>query len=67
MDENKTDKTPAKMKWSTVATFANFVEARSKADAVKGKVKARPDGTFDVRVGTETKAAKAEQAQEQAS
>lgn len=56
MDRNKgdgVDKTPQKMKWTTVMTTDDFATARAKADAVKGKVKARPSGKFDVRVGTE--------------
>lgn len=49
------DKTPQKMKWTTLATFTDFTEARAKADAVKGKVKRRPNGKFEVRVGTEVR------------
>jgi hypothetical protein len=41
------------MKWVTVMTTDDFSTARAKADQVKGKVKARPSGKFDVRVGTE--------------
>ena len=66
MDRNSgdgVDKTPQKMKWTTAATFDNFAEARGKADAVKGKVKARPNGRFDVRVGQEVKAAKDQELQ----
>jgi predicted HicB family RNase H-like nuclease len=68
MDE-KVDKTPAKMKWTTCLTTDDFTTARAKADAVKGKVRKRPNGKFDVRVGTEVRAAKAAEAarEEQAS
>ena len=50
-----TDKTPQKMHWVTVFSTTSFTEARAKADAVKGKVRARPSGKFDVRVGTEVR------------
>jgi hypothetical protein len=61
MDEDKVNKTPQKMKWTTVMTTADFHEARAKADAVQGKVKRRPSGKFEVRVGSEVKATKNEQ------
>jgi predicted HicB family RNase H-like nuclease len=51
--EKQPDKTVQKMKWVTVMTTDDFSTARAKADQVKGKVKARPSGKFDVRVGTE--------------
>ncbi len=51
---------PQRMRWTTVLSTRMFEEARAKADAVKGKVKARPDGTFDVRVGTEVRPDKTE-------
>jgi predicted HicB family RNase H-like nuclease len=51
--EKQPDKTVQKMKWTTVMTTDDFSTARAKADAVKGKVKARSSGKFDVRVGTE--------------
>lgn len=54
------DKTPQKMRWTTVFSSTDFTEARCKADAVKGKVRARPSGKFDVRVGTEVRADKTE-------
>jgi hypothetical protein len=52
MDEEK-KVAVQKLKWTTVMTTDDFTIARAKADAVKGKVKARPSGKFDVRVGTE--------------
>jgi TRAP-type mannitol/chloroaromatic compound transport system substrate-binding protein len=55
MDKQE-DKTPAKMKWTTLMTTDDFTIARAKADAVKGKVKKRPNGKFDVRVGQPVKA-----------
>lgn len=58
--EEKLNKTPQKMQWSTVMTTPDFAVARAKADAVKGKVKRRPGGKFDVRVGTKVKAEKVE-------
>jgi hypothetical protein len=66
MDRNKgdgVDKTPQKMKWTTVQSSDSYTEARAKADAVKGKVRKRPSGKFDVRVGQEVKAAKPQEEQ----
>lgn len=62
-EENKKPVSVQKMKWTTAATFDNFAEARARADAVKGKVKKRPNGKFDVRVGQEVKAAKPQEEQ----
>jgi hypothetical protein len=59
-DEKKINPHPQKMKWTTVLSTPDFAVARAKADAVKGKVKRRPNGTFDVRVGVAVKEAKEE-------
>jgi hypothetical protein len=59
-DDKKPNPHPQRMRWTTVLSTKMFEEARKKADAVKGKVRARPDGTFDVRVGTEVRADKDE-------
>lgn len=55
MDDEKKPVAVQKMRWIVSATFDTFAEARSKADAVKGKVRRRPSGKFDVMVGTEVR------------
>ncbi len=50
--EDKIDTTPQKLQWRTILTADDFTTARAKADAVKGKVKRRPNGKFEVRIGT---------------
>ena len=59
MDEDKKKVAVQKMKWTAVFTTDSYQEARNRADACKGKVKHRPSGKFEVRVGspvhTETK------------
>lgn len=60
--EKKVNPYPQRMKWSTTLTTQSYAEARAKADACLGsKVRRRPNGTFEVRVGTEVKTAKADQ------
>lgn len=66
MEENQKPASVQKMKWSAILTTDDYTTARAKADTVKGKVKLRPNGKFEVRVGTPVKPADktAEQSQE---
>jgi hypothetical protein len=54
MDEEKKPVPVQKMTWKAAGSFKDYVAAKAKADSVKGpvKVKRRPNGMFEVRVGT---------------
>jgi hypothetical protein len=55
--EKRVNPHPQRKKWVTTLATQIYAEARAKADAVKGsKIRHRPNGTFEVRVGTEVKA-----------
>lgn len=57
-DDPKPNPHPQRKRWVQVMNSFDYAEAKKKADAVKGKIRKRPNGSFDVLVGTDVKAAK---------